>query len=321
MGFLGVSVLSSLLSRTLLNRLRTIPLYPYAEPNTTYLSYVQQGRFVHYEVNIETGALECIEFVKKPSRVVCRSLQEEDVGDKVDEECAGDNMNGVSGVEKKKLSKNQTQTRADGDIDALAEGVIDLALDSSEEEDEEEDREEAEAGSADEAQDNLHGSCLAEESLVDSSARNCADVDVNGVVEVEAAFAARLGYDRATNTVHLTAATDAFMSTVLMVQRHYNARGPLHELLHTIFRQWEQQVSDDIPAVQLWPEAGMHTLKPVSLASKNKVASHLHYACISRRDIVKLCRRHFVTLDKAVGAFEEAKVCSLKEMKAYCKGL
>ena len=306
----------------LLNRLRTIPLYPYAEPNTTYLSYLQQGRFAHYEVNREKGALECIEFVKKPARVVCGPLEEEGVGDKVDEECGGDNMNGVSGVEKKKLSKKQTQTRADGDIDALAEGVIDLALDSSEEEAEEE-REEAEPGSADEAQDSRHGSCLEEKSPGDSnSARKCADVDVNGVVEVEATFAARLGYDRATNAVHLTDATDVFMSAVLVaLQRHYNTRGPLRELLHTIFRQWEQQVSDDIPALQLWPEAGMHALKRASLANKNKIASRLHYAYISRRDVVKLCVRHFVTLDKAICAFEEAKVCSLKEVKTYCKGL
>ena len=80
-------------------------------------------------------------------------------------------------------------------------------------------------------------------------------------------------------------------------------------------------MSDDVPALQLWPEAGMHALKRASLASKNKVASRLHYAYISRRDIVKLCVRHFVTLDKAICAFEAAKVCSLKEVKAYCKGL
>ena len=157
--------------------------------------------------------------------------------------------------------------------------MIDLALDSSEEEAEEE-REEAEPGSADEAQDSRHGSCLDEKTPGDnndnsshgsclaegssgdsnnndSRARKCADVDVNDVVEIEAAFAARLGYDRATNTVHLTDATDVFMSAVLVaLQLHYNTRGPLRELLHTIFRQWEQQVSDDIPALQLWPEAG-----------------------------------------------------------------
>ena len=73
--------------------------------------------------------------------------------------------------------------------------------------------------------------------------------------------------------------------------------------------------------LQLWPEVGMHAVKRASLASKNKVASRLLYAYISRRDIVKLCVKHFVTLDKAVGAFEEAKVCSLKELKAFCKGL
>ena len=44
----------------LLKKLRKIPLYPYAEPNTTYLSYLQQGRFAHYEVNRERGALECM---------------------------------------------------------------------------------------------------------------------------------------------------------------------------------------------------------------------------------------------------------------------
>ena len=50
----------------LIRKLRKIPLYPHAEPNTTYLSYLQQGRFSHYEVNNrETGALEAIEFVKK----------------------------------------------------------------------------------------------------------------------------------------------------------------------------------------------------------------------------------------------------------------
>ena len=65
----------------------------------------------------------------------------------------------------------------------------------------------------------------------------------------------------------------------------------------------------------------MHALKRASLASKNTVASHLHYAYISRLDIVNLCRRHFVRLDKAIGAFEAAKVCSLKEVKAYCKEL
>ena len=202
----------------LLNRLRKMPLYPYAEANTTNLSYLHQGRFAHYEVNRATGALECIEFVKKPTRVVCGPLQEEDVGGEVDGECGGDNTNGANGV-KKKFSKKHTQNKADEDIDALAEGVIALALDSSEE-DKEEDREKAEAGDAVEAQDNRYGSCLAEGSPGDSnnksSARKCADVDVNGVVEVEAAFAARLGYDRATNAVHLTDVTDAFMSDVLV---------------------------------------------------------------------------------------------------------
>ena len=107
--------------------------------------------------------------------------------------------------------------------------MIDPALDSSEQEEEEEDREEAEPGNAVEAQDSSHGSCLAEgspgDSNNDSRARKCADVDVNGVVEVEAGFAARLGYDRATNAVHLTDVTDAFMSAVLVaLQRHYNTR-------------------------------------------------------------------------------------------------
>ena len=63
----------------------------------------------------------------------------------------------------------------------------------------------------------------------------------------------------------------------------------------------------------------MHALKRASLAIKNKVASRLHYAYISRRDVVKLCRRHFMTLDKAICAFEAAKVCSLKEVKAIAR--
>ena len=45
------------------------------------------------------------------------------------------------------------------------------------------------------------------------------------------------------------------------------------------------------------------------------MASRLHYAYISRRDVVKLCVRQFVTVDSAVCAFAEA------EVKAYCKGL
>lgn len=73
--------------------------------------------------------------------------------------------------------------------------------------------------------------------------------------------------------------------------------------------------------LQLWPEVGMHAVKRASLASKNKVASRLHYAYISRRDIVKVCVRPFITVDKAAAAFEAAKCRSLKEVKAYCKGL
>lgn len=53
------------------------------------------------------------------------------------------------------MSKKRTQTRAQ-DIDALAARVDDLALGFSEEED----IEEAEAGNADEGQDNRHGSGL-----------------------------------------------------------------------------------------------------------------------------------------------------------------
>lgn len=109
------------------------------------------------------------------------------------------------------------------------------------------------------------------------------------------------------------------MSTVLVaLQWHYDTRGPLRELLHTNCRKWEDRVSDDIPAVQLWPEAGIHALKRASIASnnkiasKNKVASRLHYAYTSRHDVVKLCVRRFVTLDKALRAFEAAKCSSLK---------
>ena len=258
--------------------------------------------------------MESIEFVKKPARVVCGPLQ---VVEEEDEE------------------EEQTEEReldADDDTDALVERVIELAMDSSEEEeDEEQQRERLLDCDADVDTGQSQGRYSSEPQQTathSSSARSSAsapsvvvDPEVN-VVEVEAAFAVRLGYDRATNFVHLSDATDAFMSTVLVaLQRHYNTRGPLRELLLTIFRQREERVWDDIPALQLWPEAGMHALKRASLAYKNKVASRLHYAYISRRDIVKLCVRHFVTFYKAVGAFEEAKVCSLNELKTYCKGL
>ena len=97
------------------------------------MSYQQQGRFAHYEVNRETGALECIEFVKKPACVVCGPLheEEEDVGGEVHEACGGDSAKDLKQVElNRKLFRKSSQTRADEDIDALAEGVIDLALDS-----------------------------------------------------------------------------------------------------------------------------------------------------------------------------------------------
>ena len=75
-------------------------------------------------------------------------------------------------------------------------------------------------------------------------------------------------------------------------------------------------MSDDIPALQLWPEAGMHALKRGSLACKNKVASRLHYSYVSRRDSVALCVRYFMALDKPIYVFESAKVRLLKEGKA-----
>lgn len=104
------------------------------------------------------------------------------------------------------------------------------------------------------------------------------NVDVN-LVEVEAAFAVPLGYDRATNTVDLSDATYAVMSTVLVaLQRHCNAHGPLRELLRTFFRRWEDRMSEDIPALQLWPEAGVYALKLASLARTNKLPLRLHYA-------------------------------------------
>ena len=210
--------------------------------------------------------------------------------------------------------------------------MIDLALDSSEEEEDEEQQQERLLDcDADVDTGQSQGPCSSEPQQTATHSSNASsstsapsvvvDAEVN-VVEVEAAFAPRLGYDRAINTLHLSDATDAFMSTVLVaLQRHYNTRGLLRELLHTIFRQWEEQVSNDIPALQLWPEAGMHALKRASFAGKNKVTSPLHCAYISRRDNVNLCRRHFMTFDKTICAFEEAKVCSLKEVKAYCKEL
>ena len=45
------------------------------------------------------------------------------------------------------------------------------------------------------------------------------------------------------------------------------------------------------------------------------------FAYISRRDIVNVCVRRFVSLDQAICAFEEVNSCSLNEVKAYRKGL
>ena len=225
----------------LLRKLRKIPLYPYAEANTTYLLYLQQGRFAHYEVNRETGSLEAIEFVKKPARIVCGAFKqeeeraEEDGGEAMDEECGGESVKDLRQMQMNKLSRKKVkpkpkQSKVGDDVDALAEQVIDLALDFSEEEEDIEEAE-AEAGNVDEGQDNRHDNCLEEGSRGDNNNSN-SNRNSNSnitrrcdVVEVEAAFAARLGYDRATNTVHLSDATDAFMSTVLMsLQRHYNTR-------------------------------------------------------------------------------------------------
>lgn len=93
MGSLSLNVLSSIVQK-LLSKLR-IPLYPYAEPNTTYLSYLQKGRFAYYEVNRETGSLESIEFVKKPPRVVSGPLHEDEEGgdDERGEECRRNSVN------------------------------------------------------------------------------------------------------------------------------------------------------------------------------------------------------------------------------------
>ena len=97
----------------LVRHLRGIPLYPFAEPNTTYLSYVQQGRMAHYEVNEATGALECVEFVKKPVRVLCEGFV------------------GVSGKAVKAEVQSKVKTEAvDADEEELVAKVIDLALDS-----------------------------------------------------------------------------------------------------------------------------------------------------------------------------------------------
>ena len=88
-------------------------------------------------------------------------------------------------------------------------------------------------------------------------------------MEVEAAFAARLGYDRATDTVHLSDATDAFVSTVLAaLQRHYTRRSLRLSLRTPFLGCGQEQVSDDIPALQLWPEGGIHGLKHACLTNK-----------------------------------------------------
>ena len=93
MGSLSVNVLSSIVQK-LLSKLR-IPLYPYAEPNTTYLSFLQQGCITYYEVDPETEALESIEFVKKPPRVVSGPLHEDEevCDDERGEECRRNSVN------------------------------------------------------------------------------------------------------------------------------------------------------------------------------------------------------------------------------------
>ena len=126
------------------------------------------------------------------------------------------------------------------------ERVIDLALDSSEEEEDEEQQQErlldcytdVDTGqsqglySSEPQQTASHSAGKENSEKCNSRTSTSApsvvvDPEVN-VVEVEAAFAARLGYDRATNFVHLSDATDAFMSTVLVaLQRHYNTHADL----------------------------------------------------------------------------------------------
>ena len=284
----------------LVRHLRGIPLYPFAEPNTTYLSYVQQGRMAHYEVNEATSALECIEFVQKPVRVLCEGFV------------------GVS-TTKSTTTTSKVKTEpvdAEDERDLVAK-VIDLALDSDS------DAEDATAAIGAVTQDNDDDETrVEEESGTADDKENVFDADASACIETT--FAARLGYDRATHTVTLSEATDLFIADLLVaLQRHYNTRGRLADLLRTIFKQWTQPLSAIdkyyIPALELWPEPAMHALKRAALSSKNKIASRLHYAYISRRDVVKLCVRHFVTMDKAIVVFEDAKLKSLKEVKEFCK--
>ena len=54
--------------------LRKIPLYPTPEPNSTYLSYLQQGRMTHLTMNKQTGELQEVRFVKKVERIVCPKI-------------------------------------------------------------------------------------------------------------------------------------------------------------------------------------------------------------------------------------------------------
>ena len=280
----------------LVRHLRAIPLYPFAEPNTTYLSYVQQGRMAHYEVNEASGALECVEFVKMPVRVVCEGFEAK--------------------VKVEVQSKVKTKAVDAADEEELVVKVIDLALDSDS------DAENIAVNAAVPQNEADEESEEQEESSTAAEKENVPDATTH----IETTFAARLGYDRATHTVTLSEATDLFIADLLeALQRHYNTRGRLADLLRTIFKQWTQPIvattTDKyyIPALELWPEPAMHALKRAALSSKNKVASRLHYAYISRRDVVKLCVRHFVTVDKAIVVFEDAKLKSLKEVKEFCK--
>ena len=81
---------------------------------------------------------------------------------------------------------------------------------------------------------------------------------VDATTHIETAFATRLGYDNAKNTVMLSEETDGFMiNLIVALQRHYNTRRGLADLLRTILKQRTQLLfATDIriPALELWPE-------------------------------------------------------------------
>ena len=154
-------------------------------------------------------------------------------------------------------------------------------------------------------------------------------------------FASQLGYNMSTNVITLTEDTDNFMQMLLTtIQFKYNARGPLAQTLRLIFEQWEQgceqmkqqQQPTQIPPMKLWPESCMLQLKRAYLKANDNdvdkdqgeekvhvIASRLQYVYKTRRDIYRLCTRHFQTLERTLDYVAAKGIKTLKQLTDDCK--